>query len=218
MSKKTKADRMNPKPSVTPLQATVELARRGVREILPRLRQMLDEHPELVQHYGDLARRTQQAWLELFGDNLCVKESAARQLEALRQELAESKASAVEKLVIERLVACWLQSLYFDSREAVSLGVEGLELAEFRMKRQAQAHKQFVSAVKSLTELRKVTPPAIVIQISAESPEAKSVNSSSGRCPAEQVKAARHRPALVKGNHHNRIADLLDVGEAVGVG
>jgi hypothetical protein len=206
------------KPDITPLQATVELARRGVKEALPCLRKILDAHPELVGHYDDLARRTQHAWLELFGKNLLVQESTARQLDALREELMESRASPLERLVIQRIVACWLQTVYLDAREAVGQGAESLEMAEFRLKRQDLAQKQFLSAVKSLADLRKVTPPAVVIRIAAEAPEAKSVSGSSGRCPAEQAKAARHRPAPGNGNHRNRIADLLDVGETAGVG
>ena len=201
----------------TPLEMTVELARRGVREILPRLRQMLDEHPELVKQYGDLAKRTEQAWLALFGPDLFTQETTARQLEARRQELADGKPSPLERLVIERVVACLLQVLYFDSREAVGQGVESPEMAAFRLKRQAQANKQLLAAVKSLSELRKVTPPPVVIQILAEE-SSESRSNGSSRCPGEQAKAVNHRPAPANGSHRNRIAALMGADEAVGVG
>ena len=224
MDKKRKQDdeKENKEPSgkrpLTPLQATVELARRGVKEALPYLRKILDEHPELVKQYGDLAKRTEQAWLALFGENLLTQEATARQLEAKRQELAEGKTSPLERLVIERVVACWLQLLYLEAREAVGQGIESPEMAAFRLKRKAQANKQLLAAVKSLSELRKVTPPPVVIQISAEAPEAKSVNGSSGRCPAEQAKATHHRPVRTNGHQHNRIAALMGADQPVGVG
>lgn len=213
-----KREQEDKKPPITPLQATVELARRGVTEVVPRLRKLLDEHPELVGHYDDLARRAQYAWLQLFGKDLLAQEGTARQLDALRHDLAESRASPLEKLVIQRIAACWLQTVYFDAREAVGQEVETGDMAAFRLKRQAQAHQQFLSAVKALADLRKVAPPPVLIQISAEAPEAESGNSSTARCPVEQSKAANHRPVRTNGHHHNRIAALMGADQAAGVG
>lgn len=206
------------KPDIDSLRATVDLARRGVKEVLPRLRKMLDEHPELVGDYNDLARRAQHAWLQLFGKDLLAQEGTARQLDAWRKDLAESRASSLEKLVIQRIVACFLQTVYFDAREAVGQDIEPREMAAFRLKRQAQAHQHFLSAVKSLSDLRKVTPPAVVIQIATETPEAQSKKGSSGRCSADHARAGHHSPARANGKHRNRIVDLLDVSETTGVG
>jgi hypothetical protein len=205
------------KPDIDSLRATVDLARRGVKEVLPRLRKLLDEHPELVGRHEDLARRAQHAWLQLFGKDLMAQEGTSRQLDALREDLAESRSSPLEKLVIQRIAACWLQTVYFDAREAVGQDVETREMAAFRLKRQAQAHQQLLSAIKSLADLRKVTPPPVVIQIAAEAPEAQSKTGSSGRCSAEHARAGYHSPARANG-HKNRITELLDVGETVGVG
>lgn len=218
MSKTPKNERKKAetKPDITPLQATVELARRGVKEALPYLRKVLDQHPEMVGHYDDLARRAQHAWLQLFGKDLLAQEGTARQLDALRHDLAEPRSSPLEKLVIQRIVACFLQTVYFDAREAVGQEIETREMAEFRLRRQAQAHQQFLSAVKSLADLRKVTPPPVVIQI--ETPEAQSANGSSGRCPAGHARAGHHSPARANGKYKNRIADLLDANVPAGVG
>jgi hypothetical protein len=49
-------------PDVSPLEATILLARRGKKEILPILRRTLDEHPELWQHFGNLAIQSQEGW------------------------------------------------------------------------------------------------------------------------------------------------------------
>jgi hypothetical protein len=206
------------KPDVTPLQTTIKLARRGVKEVLPRLRKLLDEHPELIGHYDDLARRAQQAWLELFGKDLLAREGTARQLDALRQDLAKSRASPLERLVIQRIAACWLQTVYFDAREAVGQDLESREMAEFRLKRQSQAHQQLLSAIRSLADLRKVAPPPVIVQISAEAHEAASGNSSTARCPVEHAGAAHHRPVRTNGHHHNRIAALMGADQAAGVG
>jgi len=205
------------KPDIDSLRATVDLARRGVKEVLPRLRTLLDEHPELIGHYDDLARRAQHAWLELFGKDLLAQEGTARQLDALRHDLAEPRSSPLEKLVIQRIVACFLQTVYFDAREAVGQDIESREMAAFRLKRQAQAHEQLLSAIRSLADLRKVAPPPVVIQIATETPGAQSTNGSSGRCSADRARAGHHSPARANG-HRNRITELLDVGETVGVG
>ena len=66
------------KPQLTPIQAIVTLLKRGHREMLPRLRELLREQPEVWQYVGNLAGQSRRAWIELAGgqDDL-FKESAA---------------------------------------------------------------------------------------------------------------------------------------------
>ena len=51
--------------AMTPLDATLMSARRGDKTILPLLRQFLDEHPELWQHFGDLTLQAQEKLAEV---------------------------------------------------------------------------------------------------------------------------------------------------------
>ena len=90
------------KVNVTPLQATIELAKRGRKELLPQLRQFLDEQPELWEYYGNVARQAQANWLKLIGGtNLYMQETMTRFAEAQRADLAGPDASPLERLMIQ---------------------------------------------------------------------------------------------------------------------
>ena len=45
----------------------------------------------------------------LASDNLAFREAIKQQMKNVRQELAGPAATALEKLLIDRIVACWLQ-------------------------------------------------------------------------------------------------------------
>jgi hypothetical protein len=65
-------------------------------------------------------------------------------------------ASPVERLLVGRVVACWLQLHYFDTIAAqAEIHEESPKLAQ----RQEQAHRMYLSALAALTTLRRLLPP-----------------------------------------------------------
>ena len=71
-----------------PLFAIVELVKRGHRNMLPRLRELLREQPAVWQYVGDLGQQAQKAWVELIGhrDDL-LKESTILFAEEMKKSL-----------------------------------------------------------------------------------------------------------------------------------
>ena len=134
------------KQCLTPLQAAVALCKRGHHEMLPRLRELLKAEPAVWQYVGDLARQVERSWIELIGgkDDL-LKESVALFVEKLRDDLAGPHATTLERLMAERVVACWLQWTYTDGLEVQNPGMEGTRVATFHAKRQAEAHRRFIA-------------------------------------------------------------------------
>jgi len=129
---------------MTPLEATIILARKGNRKILPILRRTLDEHPELWKHFGDLAIQARESWLQLIaGKDLYLAETMRLHLEAMRTELAGPIASPMERLLVDRILACHVAALYFEAVEPSDPGGENGRVAKYRMQRQDQAHRQF---------------------------------------------------------------------------
>ncbi len=145
---------------VDEIRAVVNRAKTGDTTVLPRLRELLARYPELWQRYGDLATQAQMAWANLAaGSDLYLRESVLRMAEALREELAGSSPSPIERLLVERVVACWLQLHYSDAIEAQSLNNdEKPRLAAYRAKRQEQAHRMYLTSLAALTTLRKLLP------------------------------------------------------------
>jgi hypothetical protein len=65
--------------------------------------------------YGNLAEAAENAVIELWaGDSALTSAGLRRRLAAMRVELAGPEASPLERLLAERIVACWLQSHHAD--------------------------------------------------------------------------------------------------------
>ena len=208
--------------ALTPLDAMLIAARRGCKEILPKLRQTLKEHPELWQHFGNLALQTQESWLQLVsGRDLLLAEAMRRHLDAMRNELAGPKPSPLDKLLVDRILACHTQLLYFEAMETTDPTAEYMRVARYRMDRRDQAHRQFLSAVKMLATVRNLVARTNVIQIEllhppmAPSPASPVVPSTNGEQPqmhSRHVNGVTNRfniDATELVNGRNRVSEML---------
>jgi hypothetical protein len=91
---------------------------------LPELRRALDLHPEIWRRVGDLAARAEQLWVELIaGPDVLAREALLHHLEALKVELAGPSPSPLERLLVERVAACWLQINHADAAAALAKGL-----------------------------------------------------------------------------------------------
>src|SRR5580658_11280186 len=74
---------------MTPLQATLELARQGDRRVLPQLRKALDDHPEIWQELFNLSSLVEQSWIDrVSSTDERVSESIRRQITTMKADLA----------------------------------------------------------------------------------------------------------------------------------
>jgi hypothetical protein len=171
------------------LQALVKRAEQGDESALPELRAALDANPWIWQRYGDLARQSQAAWLQLIaGPNLLLHESVERKAEQLRAELAGPEPSPLERLLVERVIACWLQTQYADAAYAQQQNPSPAQHTA-ALKRQAGSHQRYLYAIKTLATVRKLLKPALSPVDLALRPIAE------GR-PVQAHKHPRLRPAV----------------------
>jgi hypothetical protein len=170
------------------LQTLVQRAEQGDESALPTLRAALDANPWIWERYGDLAQQSQAAWLQLIaGPNLLLRESVERKTEQLRAELAGPGPSPLERLLVERVIACWLQVQYADAAYAQQTSPSpGQHTAA--LKRQAGSHQRYLHAIKTLATVRKLLKPALSPVDLALRPIAESR-------PAKAYKHPRLRPA-----------------------
>ncbi len=140
-------------------------ASRGDRSVLPALRRLLDQGPELWQHVGDLGRLARTSWVKLVaGDNLLRREALTRQVAALESELAGPSPSVLERLLAERIVVCWLELNCLDPALSGKRGVP-LRQAEFYDRRRDRAHRRYLSAIRSLATVRRLVMPSVQVNI-----------------------------------------------------
>ncbi|MFO7905996.1 MAG: hypothetical protein R6U98_25275 [Pirellulaceae bacterium] len=112
-------------------------------------------------------------------DNLAFREGLKRKLAALRAELEGPNPTPAEKLLVDRVVACWLQVQEADVRYAQS-GNSNPQQANYHLKRQDHAHRRFLSAMKTLAMVRKMALPALQVNVGENQ-----VNVANATAPAD---------------------------------
>lgn len=140
------------------LHAMIAAANAGDRSVIPALRQALAEHPGLVVQFGDLASHVEMGLIaRVTGSSLVASEAITAHLAKMRSELNETAASPLERLLIRRVVLCWL-SCHAAEVEHAGLLREGVsESARSSAdKRVDRAHARFLSATRALATLRKL--------------------------------------------------------------
>jgi hypothetical protein len=147
------------------LLALTDRAQKGDKSALPALRELLANPAAVDLLGGDLARQAQLTLIDKYsGQNLLVKEALARKLELMRAELAGENPTPVERLLADRVAACWL---YLHHLEAVYAGKESMSLAlgDYYQRSITSAHKRYLAAIKALAMVRKLALPVLQVNI-----------------------------------------------------
>jgi hypothetical protein len=96
------------------------------------------------------------------------KELLKRQLAAMRKEIAGENPSPLERLLAERVVATWLQIQLFEGLYAASMYKSmSIDQANYQQKRLDRAHRNHLSAIRALAQIRKLGP-AVQINIAEQ--------------------------------------------------
>jgi hypothetical protein len=163
--KKTAAPALTGPKEREALQILTDRAQKGDRSALPALREVLKAPAAVDLLGGDLARQAQLALIHNYsGQNLLVRESLTRKLELLRGELAGPNPTPLERLLVERVVTCWL---HLHHLEAVYAGKESmtLELGSYYQRSISSAQKRYLAAIKTLALVRKLALPVLQVNI-----------------------------------------------------
>src|SRR5262245_37801866 len=97
------------------LLALTDRAQKGDKTVLPALREVLKDPDAVDLLGGDLARQAQLTLIDKFsGKNLMFKEALQRKLDLLKGELAGPNPTPLERLLVERVVACWLHLYHLE--------------------------------------------------------------------------------------------------------
>src|SRR5262245_55185735 len=103
-------------PDPARVKALVERGNAGDVTVLPELRELFDTNPEFAAEVGSLVRHAEQSLLPLAdGKSLTLREAISRQVAELRERLARTARSELERLLVDRIVVSWLQTYYSDT-------------------------------------------------------------------------------------------------------
>lgn len=140
------------------LEELVGRAEAGDLTALPDLRTALEEHPQLWQINGDLARTNQDIWLALLArKDLAVYESVRRKLAALTAELARPDPTWLETLLIECIRACLIRAnaASYLVAQAAELQAPPALLRDLQ-RSEAKSLKRYVQSIKRLETIRRL--------------------------------------------------------------
>ena len=144
----------------------IKKASQGDSVAFAELRPVLTQHPELWRQWGDLAAHTQEAQIQIaFGKDLIAKETARQDLGRLREELMLPTDGGLERLLIERILVCYVQLAYADTTYIQNSHKFTLAQGDYYQNRIDRAHRRFLSAIRTLATVRKLAQPAIQVNI-----------------------------------------------------
>jgi hypothetical protein len=147
------------------LLALTERAQQGDKTTLPALRELFREPAVVDALGGDLAKQAQLTLISKYcGQNLLLKESLTRKLDLLHEELAGSSPTPLERLLVERIVACWLHVHHLETIYANNEHLS-LELGGYYQRSVSAAQKRYLAAIKTLAVVRKLAVPVLQVNI-----------------------------------------------------
>ena len=142
-------------------------AQAGDKKALAELRPIV-ERAGMWPYIGNLARKVEESWLEaMTGRNGLVREGFERRMADMRQELLAAGDSPLEWLLVERVVACWLQVAHADMAYATlaKADTQTFKQGTYYLDRQDRAHARFIKATRTLATVRRLLTPAVQINV-----------------------------------------------------
>ena len=154
--------------AVEKLRDLLRLAKKGQEDAMPKIRQILSEHPDLAWRFVHLAHMAEDILIGRMtreGD-LATKELFRCQLEAMREEIAGENPSPLERLLAERIVATWLQIQLFEGLYARGMS-KSMTIAQggYHQKRLDQTYRRHLAAIRALAQIRKLLKGGAITQI-----------------------------------------------------
>jgi hypothetical protein len=143
-------------------------ARAGDGECLQDVRDLLAD-PEIGADYRECVGSPAQ-WLrqtvirKAIGKDVLGEEAIDQQLDTIRSELEGPAPTPIERLLAERASLCWFIVNWYENVYANSSGWS-IDQADLQQRKIDKAHARFLSAVRTLAQVRKLALPAIQLNI-----------------------------------------------------
>lgn len=136
------------------LRSLVEETRQGDASALLKLRTLLDEHPEIWRHAGDLSALVENTWIDvLAATNPLGVESLKRSMAEMRAELAGESPTPLERMLVDLALSSWLALKHAECM-AADQSDGPAKLVRRRQQRVLEAHRRHLGAIKTLAEVR----------------------------------------------------------------
>jgi len=156
---------------VTDPQAFVKLVRKaekGDAKALAEVRAICKADPEVWDAIStDIARAIRDTLLRrLTGENELMHDSVNRQLARMKRDLMGTDPSPLERLLAERICACWLQVQHAEWLYTAKLK-EGMSFAhgDYLQRQIDRANQRYTAAIRALAQVRRLLVPVIQVNV-----------------------------------------------------
>jgi hypothetical protein len=124
-------------------------------------RAILKRDPDLALRLGDVAQHLEDQLIEDLGGGAVLSDALPKKCRAMRRELGCDGASALEQLLIDRIIVTWLhvQRAELDRRTVINGAT--LAKAAFYHKEASRALADHTRAVTALARVRKLLRPTV---------------------------------------------------------
>ena len=140
-------------------------AEKGDKSTLPVVRKLMEDPSNVERFGGNLARYAQGLFIDaLSGGDLTIREAILAKLATIRKDLLGDNPTAVERLLADRVAACWLQVQDAEIRYASAKSLT-LEQGDYHQRRMDAANRRYLAAVKALALVRKLAAPVLQVNI-----------------------------------------------------
>ena len=170
MGRKRRQTKAITKRDMTKIDKFFRRAEQGDEEALTFVREWFDDCPSACDTFGDWAHTAENSLVKLTTTNRVIQEALHCKLKSLRREIGGPDPSPLEDLLARRIAACWLQvhyleTIYADNVENHGLGSKWSESLQRSMDR---AQRRYLSAIKSLVQVRRLLGPMVQVNIAEQ--------------------------------------------------
>jgi len=147
-------------------------AEEGDRDAMDLALQVHAAVPSLWPKASVLGTQAERMLLDAVVDGdrqLLTRATVERQLEAMRDELAGANPTEVERILVDRVVLCWLacQQADLDLIHRTRASVP-LALGEYLQRRAERAERRLLRATKALATVRRLLIPIVQVNVAEE--------------------------------------------------
>lgn len=146
----------------------VRKAEKGDAKALAEVRAICKADPEVWDAIStDIARAIRDTLLRrLTGENELMHDSVNRQLAKMKRDLMGTNPSPLERLLAERICACWLQVQHAEWLYTAKLK-EGMSFAhgDYLQRQVDRANQRYTAAIRALAQVRRLLVPVIQVNV-----------------------------------------------------
>jgi len=147
------------------VKTLLSAAEQGDVKALHKVRALMPDYRQYVQDkYGDLGKMTERLLIHHYsGDQLPLQDGLRHGAERVRQALEGPAPTPLERLLIERIVCCWIHA-HFTEIHAVMRDRPPKEQEPYDKARD-RATRRFLAACKALAQVRRLLGPTVQINV-----------------------------------------------------